>query len=107
LFGGQVVVKIPFQDNFGLTTFGTERFLNEKLDAVFPGGGGFAKYLGDVAIDPATAAAQGLGEYGIVFKKEGAETLEHLLVSGQAAGRLLAPQRRARSHAPSPAGARR
>ena len=58
MMGGQVVVKVPILNDFGLRTFSNEMFVNEKLDAAFPSGGGFAKYLGDVALDPDTAAAQ-------------------------------------------------
>lgn len=88
MLGSQVVVKVPFLNDFGLRTFSNEMFVNEKLDAAFPSGGGFAKYLGDVALDPATAAEQGLGGVGMAFKKEGADSLEDLLLSGQAAGKL-------------------
>ena len=81
--GGQVVVKIPFNNNFALNTFETERFVNQRLDSV--GSARWAKYLGDFEMDPSVQASD-LGTLGMVFKKEGGESLEDLLVDRKDVG---------------------
>lgn len=81
--GGQVVIKFPVNNNFALSTFETERVVNQRLDSV--GSPRWAKYLGDIEMDPSVQAAE-IGVSGMVFKKETGESLEDLLVDRKDVG---------------------
>jgi len=81
--GGQVVVKFPVNNNFALSTFETERVVNQRLDSV--GSPRWAKYLGDIEMDPSVQAGD-IGSSGMVFKKETGESLEDMLVDGKDVG---------------------
>ncbi len=73
----QVVLKFPVNNNFALSTFETERAVNQRLDSI--GSPRWAKYLGDIQMDPAVQPA-GIGSVGMVFRKETGESLEDYLV---------------------------
>ena len=81
--GGQVVIKFPVNNNFALSTFETERVVNQRLDSV--GSPRWAKYLGDIEMDASVQAAD-IGVSGMVFKKETGESLEDLLVDRKDVG---------------------
>lgn len=68
---------MPVEDNFALNSFTTERIVNDKLKRTYAKGR-WADYLGDVTFEPGQLPA-GLGQYGIVFKKEAGETMEDML----------------------------